>query len=142
MKKFVLDSWALLAWLKGEDPGRRQMRAFFDRAAQGKLELWMNMIDVGEVFYLLAKRGQRERAEALLEDMGSVIPIKTLVPDGPLILEAARFKSRHPVSYADAFAAVTALSQDAPLVTGDPEFRSLPDIRLEWIGAGDAPAWR
>ena len=38
---------------------------------------------------------------------------------------------------ADAFAAATALSQNAPLVTGDPEFREMsvrePALKIEWI---------
>jgi predicted nucleic acid-binding protein len=132
---YILDSWALMAWLKGESPGRQRVRVLLDKAALGRLELWMNMINVGEVFYLLVKLGREDQAQALIEDLGSAIPIRTLVPDSHGILEAARLKGRYSISYADAFAAATAIARDAPLVTGDAEFRVIAGLKLEWIGA-------
>ena len=45
---------------------------------------------------------------------------------------AANLKARHAISYADGFAAATALLQDAPLVTGDPEMKAM-------AAAEDAP---
>ena len=42
------------------------------------------------------------------------------------------------MSFADAFAAATAMELNAALVTGDPELRALEDaglVRLEWVGA-------
>jgi predicted nucleic acid-binding protein len=43
-----------------------------------------------------------------------------------------RFKIHHAISYADAFAAATAESLDAVLVTGDPELIALRDrLQLE-----------
>ncbi len=50
---------------------------------------------------------------------------------------AAILKARYPISYADGFAAATALLQDAPLVMGDPEIKSIAAVertlQLEWI---------
>jgi len=47
-------------------------------------------------------------------------------------------KARYAISYADGFAAATAMLQGAPLVTGDPELRVMAAkekaLRLEWIG--------
>jgi predicted nucleic acid-binding protein len=40
----------------------------------------------------------------------------------------------HPIAYADAFAAALGLKHRCPLVTGDPEFRSIPELELDWIG--------
>lgn len=52
-------------------------------------------------------------------------------------MSAAGLKSRYAISYADAFAAATALMHDAPLVTGDPELRAMAagksNLKLEWI---------
>ena len=44
----------------------------------------------------------------------------------PLILEAARMKAQHRLSYADAFAVATARLLGAPVLTGDPEILALP----------------
>jgi len=36
------------------------------------------------------------------------------------VLAAAHLKARHPIAFADCFAAVTAAARDATLLTGDP----------------------
>jgi len=52
-------------------------------------------------------------------------------------MKAAGLKARHAISYADAFAAATAIDCELPLVTGDPELRAVADtekaLLLEWI---------
>ncbi len=50
------------------------------------------------------------------------------------VLAAARLKARFPISYADAFAAATALRAGAQLVTGDDEFHARDDIvDIVWL---------
>jgi ribonuclease VapC len=41
------------------------------------------------------------------------------------VLDAARLKSEHAISYADCFAAATAIKEGASIVTGDPEFKKV-----------------
>jgi len=40
----------------------------------------------------------------------------------------------YPVAYADAFAVATAEVTKSALLTGDPELRSITNIKLLWIG--------
>jgi predicted nucleic acid-binding protein len=53
-------------------------------------------------------------------------------------MSAAKLKSRYAISYADAFAAATAIIRESPLLTGDPELRAVATqekiLQLEWIG--------
>jgi predicted nucleic acid-binding protein len=53
-------------------------------------------------------------------------------------MQAAALNARHAISYADAFAAATAMARNSPLVTGDPELRAMAEqekmLTLEWIG--------
>jgi len=45
-------------------------------------------------------------------------------------------KACHSISYADAFAVATAIREQAPLVTGDPEIQALAArgiVELEWV---------
>jgi predicted nucleic acid-binding protein len=51
-----------------------------------------------------------------------------------LTQEAARFKSRNKMSYADAFAAALAKTKRADLITGDNEFKPLDgEIKISWV---------
>jgi predicted nucleic acid-binding protein len=51
---------------------------------------------------------------------------------------AASLKARYAISYADGFAAATALLQEAPLITGDSELRAIAveekGLHVGWIG--------
>jgi ribonuclease VapC len=54
--------------------------------------------------------------------------------DFNLIKEAAKIKSRYPLSYADAFAVATALRENASVITGDPEFKRVEGlVAIDWL---------
>lgn len=132
----ILDAWALMAWLRAEDPARLKVRGLLDTASRGEVELVMNMVNVGEVYYLVAKERDRPQAEIFLADF-QTMPVQIVGAPNDLILEAARWKSRYPISYADAFALATAIRRRGALVTGDPDFKPIRDagiVELDWIG--------
>ena len=136
MTASVLDSWAIVGWLQGEEPARTRVRELLEQASRGAAKVSISLINVGEIFNLIAKRHGAAAAERFLADL-AMMPIHSLLPDRKLILGAARLKSRYPISYADAFAAQTALDQNAVLVTGDPELWDLSQhepIVLLWLG--------
>jgi len=133
----VLDSWALLAWLQDEQPASSKVQEILQRAAGGESAAAMCLINIGEVFYLLAKRHGAALAERFLSEL-PMMPMQALVPDRRLILDAARLKGRFAISYADAFAVETARQQKAVLVTGDPEILEVSKhepVDLLWVGA-------
>ena len=132
----VLDSWAVMAWIRDEQPAGGKVRSLLELGEARQVELLMNMINVGEVYYLLAKRQGRQWAAEALERFHTT-PVRIVGASNDLIQEAAEIKGRHPISYADAFAVATAIRHRATLVTGDPDLRPLADagvVNLEWIG--------
>lgn len=136
MSANVLDSWAVIAWLQAEEPACSEVHELLERAAGGETKLGMSLINVGEVFYIIAKRHGAVLAERFLADLATM-PIQPLLPERRLILNAARLKSRYTISYADAFAVETAREQNAILVTGDPELWRLSrrePVELLWVG--------
>ena len=117
----VLDAWALMTWIM-EEAAAEKVNTLLNQAAAGEIELIMSMINVGEVYYSLAKQGRSDVAEQLLGYLPTM-PIRTVVPSRDTILNAAKLKARFPVSYADTFALATATEETASLVTGDRELR-------------------
>ena len=93
----------------------------------------MSAINVGEVYYFLRKFHSRELSESWRES-SRTLPATIEVPTGDEIWDAAELKGCYPIAYADAFAAALSQKYACPLVTGDPEFRSVKDLELEWIG--------
>lgn len=109
-----LDSWAVLAWLDGEEPAAAAVQEAF--AAERP---WMSWLNVGEVAYQLERRHGVEETTLVVGRLRAALALDAVTPDR--VLAAARIKAMHPIALADCFAAATAAARDATLFTGDPE---------------------
>lgn len=109
-----LDSWAVLAWLDGEEPAAGVVQQAFDGGRP-----WMSWINVGEVAYQLERRHGPAEAALVVSRLRAAVALDGVTPER--VLAAARIKARHPIAFADCFAAATAVARDAALLTGDPE---------------------
>jgi len=113
----VLDSYALIALVQGE-AGAITVR---DAVEQGDaLVSWINL---GEVYYVLARRVGNDLAHQIVLDAQEDCRVEA--PDGRLVLDATRIKSGGRIAYADCFAVATARRDGLPLLTGDPEILAL-----------------
>lgn len=114
-----LDSWAILAWLDGEQPALNRIDELIEARP---VVSWINLV---EVYYRVERDHGRAAADEAL-----AAPRHTLSPDLPgtaRMIQAARLKARAPIALAGCFAAVTAAAHDVILLTGDPELIELPD---------------
>ncbi len=131
-KKSLLDSFAILAWIQDEK-GAQQVEDLLYLAQDHKEELLLNIINLGEVFYRCARVRDIPFARDILEKL-RLLPIKIYPCPNDLVLEASEIKAKHPIAYADAFAAATAVRENARVVTGDPDFKHLDKIiEIEWL---------
>ena len=135
MSNFVLDAWAIMAWLKGQQPAAERVRYILESAERHDRRLLMNIINIGEVFYLCVKARGVSYAERVLDNVRS--RVTTVPATDELVMAAAKLKAHHAISYADAFAAATAILRALPLVTGDPELQTVAghekSLTLEWL---------
>lgn len=89
----------------------------------------ISWINLGEVFYVEARLAGEAAAAAAVERVRHEVKAEDV--DDDLVLEAARLKARHALSYADAFAVALAERLRLPLMTGDPEIVALDrDLRV------------
>lgn len=125
--KIVLDAWALLALIFKEEPAASAVKGLFTDEAGSRASVHISWINLGEVFYTIARRKGLEAAEAVLDEI-QMLPVRLQVPSKTDILAAATVKSKHNVSYADAFAVSLAQKVNGTIVTGDPEIILLKDV--------------
>lgn len=115
------------------EPGADQVEKILRAGEQGRTQLIMNEINLGEVFCRIAKNRGLDFAEEKISEILS-LKIQWLLPNRPMIMSAARFKTRFPISYSDAFLAATCVATGGILLTGNPEFEKLGDeIRIQWL---------
>ena len=130
-KPSLLDSHAVLVYLKGEKGYEKVKSAL--AAAEKSDPLLISEINVGEVCYTLLRAGLVGNLDDFLSLLFS-LPIEPVPVDFDLILDAARIKAGHALSYADAFAVATARRKGAAIITGDPEFKAVTSlVSVEWI---------
>lgn len=131
-KTIVLDSWAVLAYLEDENPGK-QVAEILVTAHEHGSSLLMTTINAGEVWYILAREVSETEAERAITDLKR-LGIQFVDADWNLTRLAAGFKARHRMSYADCFAAALAKENRTDLVTGDKEFKQVEsEIKIRWL---------
>lgn len=130
---FILDSFALLAYLGGE-VGEERVKEILHEASLGEGRALMSLINLGEVVYIT----ERERGLAKAQEVLALVEqlsVEILPADRQTVLAAAHIKADYPVAYADAFSIAAAQEHEGTLITGDPDFESVKDIvQIEWIG--------
>lgn len=139
MTRYVLDAWAILAFLQKEEPAATRMHTLLRQGnASSEVELYASVLNLGEVHYRIAKkRGMRDADQAL--SLLRRLPVQVITATDDRVYAAARFKGQYAVSYADAFACTASQELDAILVTGDPEMISLPTVlNIETLTRGQA----
>ena len=119
---YVLDACALIA-LFNEEEGADTVAALMMQASSGTDRLFMNAIQVTEVYYDRIFVKGVEYANTVLESIyDSPIIVMTEI-SGDLIKDAGRFKTSYSMSFADAFAAASAKNLGAVMVTKDSEMK-------------------
>lgn len=129
---FVLDSYALLAYLGGES-GADRVEKILTLAGRGECDLLLCMINFGEVLYMTERRrglAAAQSAQALIEGL----PVDLLEVTRNLVLDAAHIKAQYALSYADAFVVAVARQENATVLTADPEFHAVEEmVKIEWL---------
>ena len=123
MKKIVFDSHALISFFRKE-PAYEIVRDLLVKIANNESEAFMSSVNVGEIYYMLVRKGNIKIAEAAITSLKQ-FPLHFIDPDFNMCLEAAALKAKFRFSYADAFAAALAINKKATLITGDKEFDAL-----------------
>ncbi len=129
---YILDSFALLAFLEGE-PSAARIQTILQEAQEARSLVYFSIINLGEVLYIT----ERERSLVIAQQVLAAIeqlPLELLEASQTRVLAAAHIKANYPISYADAFAVAAAQEFQATVVTGDPEFaKVMAIIRVEWL---------
>lgn len=132
MSRYVLDAFSLMAIMQNE-PGAAKIQELLEGGDKGEHELYMSVVNLGEVIYTMWKRRGAGSAQSTLAAFEQ-LPVRVFDVDLDLALHAAAFKASNRMSYADCFAAALAQRESAAIVTGDPDFRHVEHlVPIEWL---------
>jgi len=109
-----LDSWAVLAWLDGEEPAAAVVERTIKR--ERPVMSWMNLV---EVHYRTIRDHGRQEADEVLTELRPLVTES--LPGIAAMRSVSALKAEHPIALADCFAVALAAEEEAELLTGDPE---------------------
>jgi predicted nucleic acid-binding protein len=115
-----LDSWAILAWLDGDEPATGRVQELI---ASRPLVSWVNLV---EVYYRIERDHGRDAADDVLASLRATLECE--LPATTRMVEAARLKAVMPIALGDCFAVATATAHGLALLTGDPEILDRSDL--------------
>jgi ribonuclease VapC len=132
VKRYVLDSFALIAFFENE-PGADKVAEILRDINGNKVRGFMSVINWGEIYYNTMREAGVEEAEKVMEQF-SKHSIQLIDADKDLTYRAAKLKAIYHIAYADCFAAALSSKLKATVVTGDPEFKKLShEVTVCWI---------
>ncbi len=128
---YVLDASALLRFLSNE-PGATEVERLFKQASAGDIQLLMSAVNWAEVLYVVLK-AYGPPAMAAIESRMLSLPMQMISLDAINAKDAAEFRFKHKIPFADSFAGALALVNKATLVTADFDFHGVsapPKVHL------------
>ena len=131
-KSLILDTWAVIAYLEDEPSGQHIADLIAD-AHEEEIPIYMSVVNAGEVWYIIAREISEQEANNSIKELHD-LRIQFENVDWELTQEAARFKSKNKMSYADCYAAALAKTREGDLVTGDTEFKAVEgQVKIQWV---------
>ncbi len=131
MKRIVLDASAVMTFFE-DRPGAAKVEEIIARAAEGKVELLMSVVNWGEVYYSVWRAKGPGIARKIVAEIAQ-LPIELVSAGYELTKLAAELHAQHKLPYADCFAAALTADRKASLVTSDRDFaRVQSDVRILW----------
>jgi len=120
MKRMVLDASAVILFFEGRS-GAEKIEEMLAEGVAGKAELFMSVVNWGEVYYSTWRTHGRDAARRAVAEI-SQLPIEVVNADSDLTKVAAELRAIHNLPYADCFAAALAKIRESQLATSDQDF--------------------
>ena len=122
----------MLAYLNGE-PAAQDVRQVLRNARKKQARVLFSLINYGEALYVIEREQGLHGAQRAIGIIDQ-LPLQVVAADRPLVFEAAHFKARYPLSYADAFSVALAKRNGADVMTADPEFKAVEnEVTVHWL---------
>lgn len=125
----ILDTKPLIKFF-AEEEGWKEVKEILSRIEAGELEAGVSVVTLTEIYYKYLQEGRMDLAAARTQQLKYALYIKKLEIDEDVAIKAGEFKGKYKVSVADAFIAASAHSEDAAVISDDPDFKKIPDIEV------------
>jgi predicted nucleic acid-binding protein len=127
--RIILDTKPLIK-LFAEEKGWEAVRDILSLIEAGEIEAGVSVVTLTEVYYKYLQEGRQDLALTRTEQIRWASHIKKCLIDEETAIKAGEFKGKHGIPIADAFIAATAHSESATIISDDPDFKKVPEVKV------------
>jgi len=127
--KIVLDTKPLIK-LFAQEEGWDAVQKILSRIEAGDIEAAISVVTLTEIYYKYMKEKRADLADIRMKQLRYALYLKKLLIDEEVAVKAGDFKGKYSISVADAFIAATAYFEGSTIISDDPDFEKIPEIKI------------
>lgn len=125
----LLDTKPLIK-LFAQEEGWEEVKEILSRIEAGQLEAGISVVTLTEIYYKYLQEQRPDLAKTRTEQLTYALYLRKLEIDQDVAIKAGEFKGKYGISIADAFIAASAYCQDATVISDDPDFGKISEIKV------------
>lgn len=124
----MLDTKPLIK-LFAEEQGWETVRDILSLIEAGELEASVSVVTLTEIYYKYQQEGRKDLALTRTEQIRHVPYIKKCLIDEETAVKAGEFKGKYGIPIAHAFIAAAAHHEGATIISDDPDFKKISEVK-------------
>jgi len=126
--RVVLDTKPLIKLFAREE-GWQSIQEISSKIEAEEIEGAISVVTLTEIYYKYLQEKRPDLAKTRTEELRYAIYLRKLEINEEVAVKAGEFKGRYDVPIADAFIAATACLEGSIIISDDPDFRRIPEIK-------------
>jgi predicted nucleic acid-binding protein len=126
--KVVLDTKPLIK-LFAKEEGWETVQKILSKIESEEIEAAISAVTLTEIYYKYLQEKRADLAKTRTEELRYAIYIRKVQINEEAAVKAGEFKGKYDVSIADAFIAATAYFEGLIIISDDPDFRRIAEIK-------------
>ncbi|HVP17110.1 MAG TPA: PIN domain-containing protein [candidate division Zixibacteria bacterium] len=126
--KIVLDTKPLVK-LFAKEEGWETVQKILSKIEDDEIEATISVVTLTEIYYKYLHEKRPDLARTRTEELRYAVYIKKLEIDEEAAIKAGEFKGKYNVPIADAFIAAAAYFEASTIISDDPDFKRIPEIK-------------
>ena len=126
--KVALDTKPLFK-LFAKEKGWEIVQEILSKLEAEEIEAAVSVVTLTEIHYKYLQEKRPDLAKTRVEELRHAIYLKKLEIDEEVAVKAGEYKGKYNVSIADAFIAAGAYFDGSIVISDDPDFKTIPEIK-------------
>ncbi len=126
--KVILDTKPLIK-LFAQEEGWNAIQRILSKIEIGEIEAAINVITLTEIYYKYFQEKRPDLAKERIQAIRYAICLKKLEINEEIAVKAGEFRGKYGISIADALIAATAYFEGAVVISDDPDYKKILEIK-------------